>query len=326
MMKFLSPLALISASLLLVQCSSELPLPAGSLRVDDPEATALFNEGKAKWTDGSLRSARKKFEELVEYHPLAKEAPDSLMAIGDIWMEVREPVEAFDAYNKLLERYPDSTLYKTALQKEADLAFGSANGEVTYNLLWMFDSKVDNSKTIEMLTKLRDNAPYSDIAPKALFEAGQVYQRSGNDDLAIKAYHQLIDAYPSNSYAPLAQFAIGEALLQKMNQGNRNKSNLKAAQEAYEDFLQRYSNHKLAPKAKADLADVRYRLASLNLDIARFYISSNDMNAALYYLQDAAHDQFNQEVKNEAREMLKELGVAPKAPNKLQAAPVAPEL
>lgn len=316
--------AFLGATFFLVQCSSEIPMAAGTLRDNDPEATHIFQEGKEKWTDGSLKSARKKFEELVEYHPLAKEAPEALLAVGDIWMEVREPVYAFEAYDKLIERYPASSLYKTALKKQEDLAFGSAQGDVTYKMLWMFDTKVDNSKTIEMLMKLRDNAPYAPTAAKALYEAGQVYQRSGNDDLAIKTYHDLIDHYPSNSYAPLAQYAIGAALVNKMNSGNRNKSNLKAAQESFEDFLQRYPKHQLATQAKGDLADVRYRLASLNLDIAEFYIKYGDMNAALYYLQDAAHDPYNLEVKNQALEKLKSLGVKPQAPAKNQAAPAEP--
>lgn len=323
MKTFIHGMMLVLVTLVLSQCAKEAPVVAGSMKADDPEATELFQKGQTKWNDGSLRSARKKFEELVEYHPLAVEAPQSLLNIGDIWMTKGEPVDAFEAYDKLITRYPSSPLYATALKKQEDLAFGAAKGDIQYDVFWLFPARVDTSKVIEMLTKLRDNAPYAPTAPKALFELGQLHERVGgrSDDLAIEAYHKLIDLYPTSSYAPLAQMAVGDNLLARMNRGSRNKSNLKSAQEAYEDFLQRFPSHSLAGKARDSLADVRWRLATLNLDIAKFYLKSGNESSGLYYLQEAAHDPYNKEVRDEALALLAQRGVSPKKPKVSEAPP-----
>lgn len=292
----------------LTQCSKEAPLAAGTMQANDPQATALFQKAKADKESGSPRSARKALEELVEMHPLAVEAPEALLTIGDIWWETQEPVDAFEAYEKLITQYPGSPLYATALKRQQDMAFGAADGKVTYKLFWMFDSPVDTSKVVEMLNKVRDNAPYSKTAPEALLKVGEVFERSNVEDQSIAAYHKLVDTYPESKEAPLAQFGVGRILLSRMEDGNRNKSNLKAAQEAFEDFLQRYPNHELKAKAKESLSNVRWRLASLNLDIGRFYLKSGDTASAVYYFQEAAHDPYNAEVRGQALTHLQEMG------------------
>ncbi len=307
----------------LAHCSKDAPLAAGTMQADDPEATQLFQKAKNQRDAGEARRARKNLEELVEYHPLAREAPEALLMTGDIWYQSGEPVDAFEAYNKLIADYPSSPLYATALKRQEDLAFGAADGNVTYNLLWMFNTKVDSSQTVDMLTKLRDNAPHAPSAPKALLKLGEVYERSEAQDQAIEAYHKLIDNYPQDKTAPLAQFAVGRNLLSRMEEGNRNKSNLKAAQEAFEDFLQRYPKHELVGKVREMLNDVRYRLASMNLDIARFYRKSGDWAPAVYYYQEAANDPYNAEVRGQAAAELKEMGVAVKK-NKPNTPPPAP--
>lgn len=301
----------------LTQCSKDAPLAAGTMKANDPEATALFQKAKSERAAGSSRSARKALEELVEMHPLAEEAPEAYLTLGDLWWEMQEPVDSFEAYDKLINMYPGSPLYGTALKRQQDLAFGAADGNVTYKLFWAFDTPVDTSKVVEMLNKVRDNAPYSKAAPQALLKVGEVFERAKAQDPAIAAYHKLIDTYANSKEAPLAQFGVGRILLSRMEDGNRNKSNLKAAQESFEDFLQKYPNHSLAPKAKENLANVRWRLASLNLDIGRFYLKSNDVPSAVYYFQEAAFDPYNAEVRGQALEELKRLGVKPQTPKRI---------
>lgn len=309
----------------LTHCSTEAPFAAGTMRANDPEATELFTEAKVRYTEGSLRKARKKLEKLVEYHPLAVEAPEALLMTGDIFLAEGEPVDAFEAYNKLITDYPSSTLYTTALQKQTDLAFGSAEGKIKYKFLWIMDTPIDTSHVVDMLTKVRDNAPTAPTAPKALLKLGETYERTSAPEQAITAYHKVVDNYPSSGEAPYAQFAVGNNLLSRMEQGSRNKSTLKAAQESFEDFLQRYPKHTLAPLAKDKLSQVRWRLATLNLDIANFYLRTGNKDSALFYFQEAAHDRYNKEVRDQALATLKELGVKPKSPYPAQEPPAPAE-
>lgn len=298
------------------QCSSNIPLAAGTMQAEDPVATSLFNDAVSLRNSGKSSKARKKLEELVKNHSLATEAPEALLYIGDIYLEEKEPVDAFEAYDKMLKTYPNSPLYSTGMQKLEDLAFGVADGTFRYDLLWFFESSVDTRRTIEMLTSVRDNAPYAPSASRALLKIGQVYDKVGYRDQAIVSYHKVVDDYPNSASAPYAQYAIANNYLKWIEEGSKNTSYLKSAQEAYEDFLHRYPKHELAQKSREELGIVRYKLAANNLDIGRFYLSTGNQPSAIFYFQEAAHDQYNEEVRAEAKKELDKLGVSLQKPQR----------
>ena len=309
--------ALLSTALLLClpQCSNkEIPFSAGTMKADDPEATSLYNEAKSLYQEGSLSTSIKRSEKLLKHHPIALEAPEAQLLIAECYWQKGDPVDAFNAYNNLITRYPTSPLYKTALQKQVDLAFGAAEGKVTYKFLWMLDTPIARTDVVDMLTKVKENAPSAPTAPQSLLKLGLLYDNSDAPEKAIEAYHGVVDHYATSTEAPYAQMAVGNNLLKRMNEGNKNPHNLKAAQEAFEDFIQRYPKHELIGQANEKLNYVRWRLASLNLEIADFYLRSHNQESAIFYYQEAAHNRYNKEVAEKARAQLKELGITPKAP------------
>lgn len=307
----------------LAQCAKDAPPPAGSMMAEDPVASGLYQEAKSLIDNGKGKQARKKLEILTEDHPLAVETPEALLLTGDLWLQEGEPVEAFDSYKKMLENYPNSPLYASGMKRLENLAFDSADGKTKYNLFWVFSTSVDTSKVVEMLTAVKENAPHAASAPRAQLKIGEVYERIGNNEKAVEAYHKVVDDYPRSAAAPFAQYSVGRNHLKRVEEGSKNQSHLRYAQEAYEDFLQRYPRHELASKAKEDLNNVRYRLAAMNLDIARFYLKTGNRESAIFYFQDAAHDPYNGEVRGQALTELKSLGVEPKNPRqRVKPAPV----
>ena len=77
-----------------------------------------------------------------------------------------------------------------------------------------------------------------------------------------------MDNFPNSPLAPTAQLQIATQYRQAAADGDRNHVNVARAQEAYEDYLQRYPNSARAGAARADLAAMKRELVAQQLEVA----------------------------------------------------------
>ena len=268
-------MAAVSGALALCQCSSEAPPPPGTVRMVDQQAIALMQEARAKEAKNDLSGAIKKYRRVVEKHPLSREAPQARFRMAELYEARKEPADAFDQYQKLIDRHPDSPLYRQAMARQKEMAFGAASGALTNRVLWMFDVRMDPTNVTEWL----------------------------NQNLA--------DNYPNSPLAPTAQLQIATLYRQAAADGDRNHVNVARAQEAYEDYLQRYPNSARAGAARADLAAMKRELVAQQLEVAEYYLTKmKDADAAVFCYQEvASKGSINPAAAARAKARLKELRV-----------------
>lgn len=284
-MKKVLSVAMLLASASLMQCSSEAPPLAGTLVINDTKANQLYAQALAFQQRGKLGKAIDRLEELVEEHPLATNADEAYKLLADLHWQDGEPVRSFDALNDLIVKYPASPYYQASLQRQFQLADLAAQGKLQYKFLGI-TSQVDKSKAIEMLGKIRENAPQSSYAPKALYTIANLQRHSSQQQKSIQSYTQLCNNYPQSSYAPPAQMAIGDTLMEIAAEGNHNKANLQKALRAYNDYLTNYPSHKDAARARSMVQVIRNQQMHNALAIADFYYKSNQPQAASFYCRE----------------------------------------
>ena len=274
-------MAAVSGALALCQCSSEAPPPPGTVRMVDQQAIALMQEARAKEAKNDLSGAIKKYRRVV------------------------------DQYQKLIDRHPDSPLYRQAMSRQKEMAFGAASGALTNRVLWMFDVRMDPTNVTEWLKHVRDNAPYAPTAPQAMNVLGNYLAARGRMKEAIEAYQNLVDNYPNSPLAPTAQLQIATLYRQAAADGDRNHVNVARAQEAYEDYLQRYPNSARAGAARADLAAMKRELVAQQLEVAEYYLTKmKDTDAAIFCYQEVvSRGSINPAAAARAKARLKELRV-----------------
>jgi outer membrane protein assembly factor BamD len=131
---------------------------------------------------------------------------------------------------------------------------------------------------------------------------------------AIDVYQKLVDSYPTSPYAPGAQLAIAKIYHGAEGEGDRNNANVMRAQEAYEDFLQRYPNHPQSGEARKGLTEIRRSLVRQKLEIGDYYLNRmKDRSAAVFSYQEvAAEGATDPESAAKAKAKLKALGVPEK--------------
>lgn len=309
LLRFVLPIVMSLALLLNSSCSSfeeKAPPAAGTISSQDPEAGALFAKAKATEDAGKTKKAISLYQKTFKEHPYSDSAPSAKFREAQLLDRSGELLDAFEAYDTFIQRFPGSSLYAKAIERQSVVAHAAAQGHITNNFLGI-KSRIDRGKTTEMLAKVRDNAPRSSEAPKAQFAIAQVWEGGKRPARAITAYEELLDNYPNSSLASRAQYQIGIILLDQSSDGNQNPANLDKADDAFRDLLQRYPNSKYAPEARKRLGEIAGLDLQRSYNIAEFYFKKKQYASASFYFKEVIKKAPNGDLKNRANQRLAEL-------------------
>ena len=310
MTKFFPTVAVVAASLLtVVSCSNNKDVInlSGDTQASTGKGDSLFAKAKAADSSGKRSKAINLYEKMADRYPLATSAPEARYRQAQLLEEEGEVVESFDAYQKFLTRYQGSGNYSEALARQTSMAQRAADGEVKSSFAGL-KSKLSTKKVVEMLGKLRDNAPRSATAAKAQFTIGELHQGKKESKEAISAYRKLVRDQPESSYAPDALFRVGVVLMEEADRGNRNQATLDLAAEAFSDYLIQYPGHSKNAEARRLSKNLNSRELSRSLDIAEFYDKTGQTESAKVYYRDVVKRSKSGDAYNQAKARLKELG------------------
>jgi outer membrane protein assembly factor BamD len=283
--------AVFAASLSLLSCGGDVESArlASDSRASEKVAQTLYNSAIAAENAGKVGRAIKIYEKIVLRHPLCPAASESAFRWGKLLEKDDELLEAFEAYDAILVKYPASPHYAEAMQRQEIIATQAAEGQINNSFIG-FKIRVSLKKSAEMLAKVRQNAPRAISAEKAQYTIGKIYQSRGNQTneaaLAINAFRELTRDFPDSQYAPDAQYQIGEILLGQSKKGNQDSANLDRAKRAFEDVLIRYPTSKQAKMAKAQIAKLASGNIQRSFEIAEFYRKKGQISSALVYYRD----------------------------------------
>jgi len=169
-------------------------------------------------------------------------------------------------------------------------------------------SPIDLGKTVDMLTKVRDNAPRAASAPQAQFTIGNLYQSKKNHRKAIKSYNKLIRDHPTSEYAGEGMYRIGQIYLDQSKQGNQDSANLGRAREAFQDFLRNHPNHPKSKEAKQAVAQLDSNGIAKNFEVAEFYHAKGQPQSAIFYYKEVTRLTKSGDLYNRSKARLAELG------------------
>jgi outer membrane protein assembly factor BamD (BamD/ComL family) len=303
-------LALISASAIhLTSCGNDadMPIMAGNTQAAASEGEKFYLQAKQADDAGKTGKAIKLYDETATRFPFAPSAPQARFRQAQLLEQQGEIVKSFEAYDKFLSRFQGSGLYTTALNRQVSMAQAAADGDVKQSMLGL-KTKLSLEKTVEMLGKVRDNAPKSPAASKAQFTIGQLYEAKKKYKEAIIAYRQLVRDQPGSKEAPEALFRVGVIFTVEADQGNQNQANLDLAKEAFNDYLIQYPGHSRNAEARQFISNVGGKDLQRSYDIAEFYQKTGKTESAKVYYRDIVKRSPSGPLHDKARARLKELG------------------
>lgn len=302
--------ALISASVFqVVSCGPDpdMPIMAGNTQAAATEGEAFYLKAKQADDAGKVGKAIKLYDETATRFPFAPSAAQARFRQAQLLEQKGEILKSFEAYDQFLSRFQGSSLYTTALNRQIAMAQSAADGDVKQSMLGL-KTRLSLDKTVEMLGKVRDNAPKSPPAAKAQFTIGRLYEGKKKSKEAIAAYNQLVRDQPGSSEAPEALFRVGLILTAEADRGNQNQANLDLAREAFNDYLIQYPGHSRNGEARQFLANVGGKDLQRSYDIAEFYQKTGKLESAKVYYRDIMKRSPSGALHDKARARLKELG------------------
>lgn len=285
----------------------DMPIMAGNTQAASQKGEALYQTAKQADESGKTGNAVKLYDQTATRYPFAPSAAQARFRQAQLLEQQGEVVKSFDAYDKFLSRYQGSGLYTTALNQQATMAQSAADGDVKQSFLGM-KTKLSLEKTVEMLGKVRANAPKSAAAAKAQFTIGQLNEHKHKSKEAIAAYRLLVHDQPGSPQAPEALFRVGKILTAEADRGNQNQANLDLAKEAFKDYLAQYPGHARNAEARQFIANVGGRDVQKSYDIAEFYQKTGKTESAKVYYRDIVKRLPSGPLHDKARVRLKELG------------------
>jgi outer membrane protein assembly factor BamD len=124
------------------------------------------------------------------------------------------------------------------------------------------------------LQALLNTYPDSEYLAKAkLAIADSYFEQGGTAGLteAESEYKDFITFFPTAPEAPMAQYRVAMSHFRLMGKPDRDLTQIRLAQAEFKEFLLKYSDSDLMPRAKARLREVQEVLAQGEFEVARYY-------------------------------------------------------
>ena len=281
---------------------SRIPLSS----FDEATAGEYYAAAQEYDNSGSPAQAIAAYKSFIKQYPASKLASKAQFRIAELYEAQNNLTRAFEAYQTLVTRYPDTPEFEKAVSAQVVIA-NKYMAEERIRILG-FSLNPGYERAQGMYEKIIKNAPYSKHAPVAQFNLGLSFERQKKAREAILAYQTAIDKYPDSTIADDALYQIAYVNMRVgLNKNSQDLSSLVLAKEGFEDFLLQYPNSEKAAQAKDNLATIGARESGDLLAIAKYYDWSRNYRAARTYYSAVIKRQPNTEDAKLASTRVQEL-------------------
>jgi outer membrane protein assembly factor BamD len=257
------------------------------------EASA-FQAAEDFYAAKNYESALGTYKRFLKTYPSSKLASKAQLQVADILLLQGRWNAAFDAYQNLITRYPDTPEFEGAVARQVLIA----NSYLDLRKVMVLGYGVPvpgitgAEQAAKMYEKILKNAPYSIYAPITQFNLGLAFQRGRKIKEAREAYQKVLDKYPSSDVCDDALYQIAYIYMQLgLTSSSQDLSALVLARETFEDFLLQYPQSEKAPQARDNLKTIGKTEAGNLMEIAKWYDWSKDYKAAVIYYNDVVRKQ-----------------------------------
>lgn len=289
----ISPTTFVVPVLLVALLAAPLSLRAAGQDTYDlgaDDAWKLIESADPASPEGQLAAARRALadkqyarakqiaDNWLKQYPRHALAPLAYLTRGDARYFSGDEYKALFDYETIARVYPGSDVFITALERE--LAIGRDYARGGKRRLWGMRIVGASSEGEELLIRVQERLPGSNLAEEAGMELGDFYFRRGEMRLAADAYDLFIQNYPDSPRVTRARQRLIAAHLASSKGPAFDATGLQNARERLREMrvLEPAAAEQLG--AEGLLAGIDERMAAKMLVTARYYLKTNDVIAA----------------------------------------------
>jgi len=254
---------------------------------------------------GARDGALKAYKALLRRWPLSFFAPEAQYRVGKILEDEGDFYNAFQAFQKMVTKYPSSDYFEQALDEQFRIANLYRAGEP--QRIWKIPVGPSMDRTVEMYDRIIKNAPYGTYAPESQFDIGLCREQQRKYTDAVDAYQLVLDKYPTSSVAANAQYQIGYAWMKSCQLGDYDMGAAKKAVDAFQDYLVRYPTSDKAVQAQDNIQKLGEKQTQGAFDVAKFYETQHQTRAAFIYYNEVVREDPNSAQAQFAKKRIQEL-------------------
>lgn len=214
-------------------------------------------------------------------------APEAHFQSGRIRIERRQWTHAFNHFQTIVDNHPDYARFGEVILHQYEIADALRRG-ARLRLFGVVPGFRSQERAVEYFEQVVENAPYSEVAPEALFRAARLQVRRGDLDEGIQLYDRLINEYPRHERTPDGYFGLAEAFSSRVRGPEYDQGATREAMSYYEDFAILHPQHPRAPEAEEGIQEMRDLLARSRVVIGDFYFfRRNNFHAARVFYNEA---------------------------------------
>lgn len=238
-------------------------------------ALALMNKARTAEEHHSYLSAIRAYTKVTKKYPTSVYAPEAFYRIGRMRLARKQYYKAFDAFNVMIARYPNTHRYMEVIGDLYQIAAALMNGG--RNHMWGFLPLFTNrERAVQYEETILAAAPYSDYAPICLMEAADAETYLHNPDLAIDELDKLVNTYPQSVLAPVAYLRLAESHAEQVEGPYYDQAETHEAITYTTDFMILFPSDKRIGDAATELDRMKKMLAESKIKIGDFYFYKRD--------------------------------------------------
>lgn len=264
-----------------------------------------FDFAKNLYDIKNYEEAKREFRKLLKAYPKSAEAAESQYYLGRIEEDKDNLYEAYQAYQRVIDKYPFSERIQEIIEREYKIGEAFMSGE--RRKAWGITLPVENP-SIEIFSKVVENSTYGPLAPKAQYKLGLVLKGLLRYYEAEEAFNKVISSYPDSEWSAAAKFQIAECRSAVSRGPDYDQVASQEAKQKFEEFVREHPDAELSQEAQQNIDQLNEKEAESSYNTAIFYEKQKAYESAKIYYNDIINNHSQSPWAAKAMERLQIIG------------------
>ncbi len=273
-------------------------------------ATPILQYKKAieLFEKGDFNQSHHEFRKLLRNYPDSREAAEAQYYLGRNLEELDKPYEAYRAYKRIIQSYPNSKRINEAIERKYNIGEYFLKREPR-KILGMSVYDFVEHPSVRIFKSIVELTPYSDYASRAQYKLGVIFLELGRFDQARSAFQKVLDDYSESRWAPPAKYQLALATAKAFPGVDYDSTYLESASQRLDQFIEDHPEAEISEQARQHLSGLRNKEAKKVFETAEFYRRHRRPQSAKVYLEKIISDFPDTDYYQKAKESIDKLNL-----------------